>query len=172
MICHLIGLNHSYQYRGCRDVNWEAFDACLFSFCRSAAVLLIAEELSEESIEKWAFRGAQGSVAKAVASRLGIEHQFCDPSPLERKVLGIPSTDELKSRLGIGMAMTHEQAALLDSKEKEYWPMREQFWMTKLQEGKVERCAFILGSRHVDSFFVLLSSHGIGAYVEHQNWEP
>lgn len=172
MICHLIGLNHCYQYRGYRGVDWKAFDAYLFSLCRNAEVHQIAEELSEESVKRWAFRGAKGSVAKAVALRLGIGHRFCDPSPVDRKALGILSTDEIKIELDIGFAMTDQQTALLDSRAKEFWPVRELFWIEKLQDEPVERCVFILGAEHVDSFSALLSLRGIEVKIEHRNWKP
>src|SRR6266850_5284786 len=93
----LIGLNHGYQFRGCQEARWDAFEAYLLSYARTEGVDLIAEELSEEALRKWK---ATGSVARHVAGCLGIRHQFCDPDSSQREAIGIQSFGAIAAALG------------------------------------------------------------------------
>lgn len=165
MICHLIGVNHQYQLRGYRGVDSDAFGTYLSSICREVNIDLIAEELSEWAIRKWAFRGATGSVARDVAQRLGIKHLFCDADSDERKSLGILCRREIATKLGFPEFRSPEQERILDCEERKVWPIRERFWLRKLQQMKFTECAFVLGSIHVDTFGKLLNSEGIGVQV-------
>ncbi len=143
---HLIGLNHGYQLRGSSEMDWAAFDAYLFHFCRVEKTDLVAEEMSEEGLRLFRDEGATGSVPRDVAMRLGVRHLFCDPDSVERTRLGIPSG-------------------------KEGWAARERRWWQKLREVNFTRCAFVLGAQHVDRFATLLASEGIDARTESKNWE-
>jgi len=174
MRVHLIGTNHCYQLRGYKETNWKAFLKYLLAFCQNEAVDLIAEELNEWEIASWKDQGATGSVAREVASRLGIKHLFCDPDEADRERRGIQSRQELADSIGAGGHFrTAAQAATICRLIRERsWPIREDFWLEKLQQTDFSHCAFILGANHVVSFKKLLTSNGFDARVESGDWEP
>jgi len=173
MRVHLIGTDHRYQLCGHQGANWEAFKRYLSSFCQTEAIDLIAEELNEWEIERSKPQGATSSVARDVASRLGIKHLFCDPDEADRKRLGINSRKELANSIGVvGHFLTPEQSTRICQMIREQWPIREGFWLEKLQRTDFSHCAFILGANHVESFAKLLTSKGFDARVESQDWEP
>lgn len=147
MTVHLIGLNHGYQLHGYSEMDWAAFDAYLLGFCRAEKTDLVAEEMSEEGLRLFCDEGATGSVGKDVAMRLNVRHLFCDPDSEERICRGIPPG-------------------------KDGWPERERCWWQKLREVVFTRCAFVLGTQHVESFATLLASEGIDVRIESKNWEP
>lgn len=169
----LIGLNHGYQLVGCTSHDWPAFNQYLSEICQMKKNDLIAEELSEDAIKVHSNLGARGSVAKDVASQLGITHLFCDPNKRERKCLGIHWTrKEIAESMGFGNVLNPDQVAIVDKKERAEWVIREGFWLTKLQKMNSRHGVFILGTQHVASFEQLLRSDGFDARVEKEDWEP
>ncbi len=77
----LIGLNHGLQLEGYNS-EWDKFKSYLNDLCLVEKPDLIAEELNIEAINKYK---ASDSVARQVASSLGIDHLFCDPDSNQRK---------------------------------------------------------------------------------------
>jgi hypothetical protein len=119
----------------------------VFGFCQVEKTDLVAEEMSEEGLRLFRDEGATGSVARDVAGRLGVRHLFCDPDSEERAGLAVPSG-------------------------KEGWPQRERCWWQKLRAVDFTRCAFVLGTQHVEGFATLLASESIAVLIESKNWEP
>lgn len=149
MHCHLIGLNHAHQLEGYKQGEFDTFRRYLTSFCVNGKIDLIAEELNQETIALWK---AKGSVAKTVAKSLSIEHLFCDPELQDRRRLGIFSSLEISLNLGYRRALTHKQSAIFDAELRKGWPIREKCWLDQLGRVLFQRCAFILGAEHVDTF--------------------
>lgn len=169
MRCHLIGLNHAHQLEGYEHGAFEVFGQYLTKFCVNANIDLLAEELNQEAVTLWR---AKESVARTVATRLSINHLFCDPTLVDRRCLGILPPKEIASNLGYGRCRTSEQEAILTAEEKKTWSIREQFWLEQLGTVCFQECAFILGSSHVETFSALLTTKGIQVHVAHRLWVP
>lgn len=167
MVCHLIGLNHGHQLEGYEFGNWRAFDKYLSDLCISVGVDLIAEELNEEGIARWR---ANGSVARTVALRLSIKHLFCDPNQQDRERLGLLTERDAAAKLGYGRTWTSAQDATVTAEAQRTWPDRERFWLQRLRHVQFDRCAFILGAAHVDTFGALLSAAGYCVVVVNREW--
>ena len=96
---YIIGVNHEMQYWSGSDT---PFLASLRDWGSNLTLSLIAEELSQEAIDKQQklTRQRLASVAQQAASILGVEHRFCDPNTSERVDLKIPTTSEIRETLG------------------------------------------------------------------------
>ncbi|WPH22332.1 hypothetical protein [Variovorax paradoxus] len=165
----ILGVNHSHQMVGHPDGNSAALRSYLMREFQRGEYDAIAEEFSEEAIALW---GCSESTAKTVGNELGVPHHYCDPTSAEREALGVPTTAELKKRLGIGVAMNHEASARLSAEENRYWPLREAVWLTRLRKLRASRILFILGADHVLSFSALLTVQAVRFNCLNPNWEP
>jgi hypothetical protein len=146
MMLYLIGVDHSVQHDGrtsYQDPEFdrlrEAFPELLSQAARKTSAKIIAEENNTDVLKKFS---ATKSIASAVASEIGIEHLFCEPSIQERAQLGI--TD----------------IAYPSDIEK-----RENFWLEKLKKVKETPILFILGADHVGSFSKLANNSGFAVSV-------
>jgi len=143
-----------------------SFSRYLEDLCSIYCIDLIAEEMSLEAL------GQNHSTAALLAKKLGIPHQFCDPSPGERIALGIPSDGEIRSTLGLGRVLTVEQDAIVKNAEQAYWHLREAEWYRRVKSLLFSNCLFILGANHVPTFMELLSDAGECFQLLNQRWEP
>lgn len=169
MVVLLVGTNHAHQLSGYRDGAAETLNTYLKGIVDTEAIDLLAEELNEEAVKR--FR-ASDSTARLVALERKLAHIFCDPNTSERRALGIPTVEELLDKLGYGCNPSDEEKANLEIETRRYWPIRENFWLKKLSSCSSNRCLFVLGSNHVQSFSLLLSEHGIQNQVKVGRWEP
>jgi hypothetical protein len=168
-ICYLIGTNHAHQLEGDKNGDSVAFAAYLTAFCSDNRIDLMAEELNEQAITRWK---AQGSVVRSVASRLSICHLFCDPGREDRQRLGLLTDMEAAKKLGYELSWTQEQDAAVKAEARGTWPARERFWLDHLRQVPFNRCAFVLGAEHVQTFGSLLSSEGFTVHVAQSHWKP
>lgn len=166
-ICYLIGTNHAHQFEGQKDGNSVAFACFLCRFCSDNHIDLLAEELNEDAIVEWK---VSGSVARSVALKLSIPHLFCDINRADRHRLGVLTDQEIAQKLGFGSFWTRQQVAQIDAEVRKAWFIRENFWLGKLHQSSFNRCAFILGAKHVPTFEALLNSQGFTVHVAQTNW--
>ncbi|MEJ1164116.1 hypothetical protein V9K97_10465 [Variovorax sp. CCNWLW186] len=162
-------MNHSHQIVGQSAGDSTALHQYLERELQSGGYDAIAEELNEAAILRW---NCSESTARRVATSLGIRHRFCDPEPSERAILGIPSREELEQQFGLGKIINSAATRQLDAAQKNYWPIREAFWLARLQELGATRILFILGADHIQSFSAFLTREGISFICLEQNWEP
>jgi hypothetical protein len=167
---YLVGTNHSNQLLlDCTDGNDMCleFKNYLSNLCDTESIDLLAEELSTEALGKWK---AKGSVVEQLATERQITHIFCDPNSDQRRELGIPNYEELKSKLGYGRFLKPGQQTQVEVEERSYWPIREEFWLNRVFAITANKCLFVLGSSHVDSFSMLLSNRGFSIEIKNLNW--
>ncbi len=174
MKCLLIGVSHGYQYEGNKSVDIAAFNDLLKNEQALHNANLLAEELNNETIHNTIINGITGSVAEKISLKAGISHKFCDPTEKERKLLGIPTSREIKKKLGFDKlpCLTWQQAMEIEHEEKIYWEVREQFWLEKLIETSKDRAIFILGAKHVHRFKKLLEISEIKTQILYEHWMP
>ncbi len=165
----LIGVNHAHQYPGHKDGHSDLFVQFVAQQAVSLAVDLIAEEMSREALAK--ARVSLSSVEVAACS-IGVRHLLCDPDSDERKVLGIPSYEELREARGIRRYCVFEkEQKLLEEDERSYWPIREKEWLRRIAGTNHNRLLYVLGSNHVESFASLLQQAQYHVDVISPRWE-
>ena len=169
VICYLVGTNHAHQFESQSDGDSVAFAAYLSDLCSQHRIDHIAEELNDEAIAMWE---AKGSVAKSVATNFSISHRFCDPEYEDRRRLGILTDRETAKKLGFSPFWTRAQEHQVTAEVRKTWPTRERFWLDQLRLDTFERCAFVLGSEHVETFGQLLTREGFTVHVTHVDWKP
>src|SRR6266700_329129 len=138
---YLIGVNHLVQYDApsVKIVREErvAFRTHVLETIQKFNISLLAEEFSEEAKMKW---GVRESILEKLGKDKGIEHRFCEPTPIERKENGIEQSDGDK---------------------------REQFWLSRIEDCKNRNVLFVCGNEHVESFRKKLIT--VGFVVEHES---
>jgi hypothetical protein len=164
----LIGLNHCHQLLGYAKESGK-FKSFLKGLCLKECPDIIAEELNEDAIKQWK---ANDSVARKIAISLKVRHLFCDPDLKERKALDIKCFKEIAQELGYGPVLTREQTSKVENIEKIHWEKRERFWLCKLIEKQFDKCIFILGANHIDSFNTLLTVRGFRSTIIERDWQP
>jgi len=174
MCIYLIGVKHEYQYEdyGSGSIELHSF---LLHLANDKCVDLIGEELSEEAIllrREALGREAVGSVANNVASELRIKHKFCDPDSSQREQLGIKNRDKIVLELAIARPWTSDLWLEVEAAEREYWPIKEADWLDRILEEDFERCIFILGAEHVETFCRSLDREQVEYEIVAKNWHP
>lgn len=171
---YLIGTNHCTQYIYESDsLNFRYrvrdFAARLVSEASRLKIQVLAEELNEEAVANNRNRVIASNVQR-VALDLRIAHMFCDPASDQRKALGIPSTQEIKEQLGLGMFLDPEATSLLEQEERKYWPIREKYWLDRLNSKLEKRVLFVCGADHVERFEDLAAKQRNQVEVLVKNW--
>jgi hypothetical protein len=113
----------------------KAFRELLIKATEKHEPSLIAEEQNEEGLKS----NSLCSVAREVASEMGIQHRLCEQS-IEAKIIrglnGIPSVSSSDRREAMYKYFLRE------------WPIREEFWISQLRDDIHERVLFICGAGH------------------------
>lgn len=162
---HVFWVNHADQSVGHADGKSDLLARALVAICMAKKIDFIAEELSEDALE---IQGSSHSTCLEVARGARVEHLFCDPDREERQRIGIPTVEQLKTELKIGRAMsTHDEARLI-SKEREFWPRREAYWLAKIRSLQLTCGIFVCGRDHRESFQNLLRAECV--HCESVEW--
>ncbi|MBI3335067.1 MAG: hypothetical protein HY001_01035 [Candidatus Portnoybacteria bacterium] len=159
---YLIGIKHEFQHNGHGGINGhvrEKFISCLENEIKIHSVFLVAEEFSEEALQK---SDATISTLKHVADKLKINHFFCDPNTEERKIIGIPSREEIKNTLNI-KGPVYENSVddnRIEEEQRKYHQIRENFWLEKIKIYLKKPIIFLCGLDHLENFKLLLDNKG------------
>jgi hypothetical protein len=165
---HLLGLNHSAQARlpGIDlTESQKAFAGCLRRTIEEVRPILIAEEDSADAL---AVRG-KVSIGKEIAGKYGIEHMFCDPTEEQRRALGYRDGQSLELEIfmrdskGLSNEEIFCKARAIEIGR--YFPMREQFWLQRLNGFLDSGVVFVCGDLHIESFGNMLESKGVPCRV-------
>ena len=139
----------------------QAFVDCLRLTIEQVRPILIAEEDSEERL----IEQRRVSIAKEIADEKGIEHRFCDPTGEQRKAIGCVNGQELEREM-----LVHDDTNLSSEEtrikahaiaEGRNLPLRERFWLERLDGCRGHNAVFICGDAHIDSFGRLLKGNGV-----------
>lgn len=158
---YLIGVAHRVQARKGEATNTNAqgtFAAFLEEEIKDIKPVVIAEELCEETIT---LKG-EVSIAKEIAAKHGIEHRFCDPSHEERNKIGYKDLTSIE----ISLTMADVRGNWSEEIRKKaraieigcYFPVREQFWLERLNGYLENDAIFICGDLHIESFTKLIDA--------------
>lgn len=161
---YIIGLAHRAQARKPRaplTAPQETFAACLRHIIQKAQPAFVAEEDSEEALAN----RREVSIAREIAEENGIAHRFCDPNREQRRALGYKDGQMLEIEI-----FTQDDGGLSNDEIRlkaraieigRYFPVRENFWLERLN-GLLERDGiFICGDGHVDGLSRLLQTRNV-----------
>ena len=157
---YLLGIDHKFQFLPTLSMTEGGpfinpippahFERFLLECVEKLHPDLLAEEASQPEPNDHKM-----SVARLVADRCRISHQFCDPDRHERSAM--------YKRAGI----SEEQDSLLG------FPIREEFWLTRiLKNAEAQAVLFICGAFHIDSFSQKLQGASYVVKVIERDWSP
>lgn len=154
----LVGTKHSIQ----RGENPD-FGSYVKSLVAKYSPLAIAEELER----------CPSSVANAIAISCGLPHLIIEPTPTERKQLGILSSNKILFNISMELDGTDSLEA-----RKEYtirnensYRARERQWLKRLNDLNNWPVLVICGSAHFHPFVKLLKENSIEVVAENESWE-
>jgi hypothetical protein len=181
-VIHIIGVRHSLQVwttsirngesLDARREDLEAFESYLTATAEASQAGLLAEEMSEERIE--VLGPCATSVAKDVATRLQVEHLFCDPDSNQRRAIGLLVGEELRDQaLAVSQKTGREWTDVYAEEIRGQFSVREELWLQRLMEFHLDATSviFICGADHVDSFRNRLVARGISCDIISRDWQ-
>lgn len=161
----VLGTNHRFQWG---ELKADEFRCELNRLIEEHQIKLIADEIDNKP-----------SVVKHAADICNIEYIVIEPSPDEKKELGIKEESEI--HFGI-----HSQFELEDDCDFEYWPedakkeyyselessfrQRELEWLRRIEEVGVWPSLVVCGSSHFEEFSSMLELKGYEVIRTHNYW--
>jgi hypothetical protein len=162
---HIIGVDHRYaqaRSRGAKATETQqTFTRLLMQTILEVHPTFVSEEDSEEALAG----RQQISIAKELADAQGIEHRFCDPTSEQRRALRYKDGQTLEIEIimhddqGLSNEEIHLKARAIELGR--YFPIRERFWLGRLDGCRDHDVIFVCGDAHVESFTALLEREGI-----------
>lgn len=171
---YIIGVAHRVQCRQ-KDTadsgDQTKFRECLVETIDRVKPVIVAEEYSQYALRQLGSdNGAEyEAVAKNVAESLRVAHRFCDPEPEVREKMGYLEGTEIARQI-----FMHDTKNLSNDEINDlafaievarFWPLREDFWLSQLEDVKNQDLVFVCGEAHIDSFMELLSGSRIDSSV-------
>jgi hypothetical protein len=180
-VIHIIGTAHSLQVWTDAKRNGESLDArreaveAFESYLADVAGSWKADMIAEEASDEWVAAHGHGasSVAKDVATKLGIQHLFCDPDTGQRRAIGLKVGEELRAHgMTVSKETGREWADVHDAEIKKQFSTREAVWLERLEGcGPNSRSIiFVCGADHVDTFKAALDAKKLIAGIRCRDW--
>jgi hypothetical protein len=178
---HIIGTCHSLQVWTDAIRNGETLDARkesveeFESYLVEVARLLKADMIAEEASGEWVAARGHGaySVAKGVATEMGIQHLFCDPDTGQRRTIGLKVGEELRTHaMTVSKETGREWTEVHDAEVKKQFSTREAVWFERLEgcEPNNRSILFVCGADHVDTFKAALDAKQKLASIRCRCW--
>jgi hypothetical protein len=178
---HIIGTSHSLQIwtvakrngesTDARKEVMEAFESYLTDIARSLKADMIAEEASDEWVTTYG-HGAS-SMAMDVATKLGIQHLFCDPDTSQRRALGLKVGEELRTHaMAVSKEAGQDWTDVHDAEIKKQFSTRETVWLERMKscEHNNRSIIFVCGADHVETFKAMLDAKEMPASICCRDW--
>ena len=177
---YLIGVDHLVQYNGpVPEQIRNEFRSYIIEICRMHGVQAIAEEFSDEALQK--VYHAERETAHEAAEILKIGHRYCDPEEKELAEMGIPYyfdvMQEVKNKYSISGTFIVDDT-LREKVKKEaadiirsYWSIREEYWCKRIRDIIELPILFICGHEHVLRFRSLLITKGYQCTIIDPFWK-
>lgn len=170
---YLIGVEHRVQSISVGA--GETADHTKYRLCLEQAIhkyrpTVVAEEYSDDALRISAFvkGGTQEFFTRKIATARSVKHLLCDPDVKTKYSAGY------QERTGWGIQISQlrtrespsEQTLLAAALEVvRDFPIREAYWLQKLQDCLEEGVVFVCGDSHVDTFGGRLKDNGIPSQV-------
>jgi hypothetical protein len=160
---HILGVAHRAQSR---KPDSESTGAQTDFACELRAIIEGSHPsfIAEEDNEQFLAERAEISISKKIADEKLIEHRFCDPNTKERCAIGYKNF--MSIALDLWMVEPELSNDELTCKARaieiaNYFPLREQFWLNRLQGSRDVNAIFVCGDIHVESLSSLLNTEHI-----------
>ena len=168
----LVGTAHKFQLpsHGSCVEGIDKFRHAVRELCNRHNVLAISEEMSVGALQE---NGVSESVAQQICADFHLCHQFSDPTLEERWKLGIRQDNDIRASHFFDK-WTNEQieADVLARGSAASDPIREKYWLHRIQELDKWPALFICGANHFIAFKALLIDAGIEVIEGYRDWEP
>ena len=160
---HILGVAHRAQSRKPDSQPTEAqedFASAMRAIIEGSHPSFIAEEDNEQFLAE----RSELSISKQIADEKLIEHRFCDPNTKERFAIGYKNF--MAIALDLWMVEPELSNDELTCKARaieiaQHFPVREQFWLNRLQGCRDVDAIFACGDIHIESFSRLLNTEHI-----------
>ena len=154
---YIVATEHKYQgctlpHRRAKKTQLDQFKDFLKEQIRHLGVSLLAEEMSEDALEKFphpALRPKQSVPFQVARGLENIDHAYCDADAATQKEMGISENNTAE-----------------DNRK------RESYWLKRLEELNKFPCLFVVGEDHVNSFPALLNESGLQPIIVAREWRP
>ncbi len=143
----------------------KSFHSYIHTLCDLYKIRTIAEEMSLDVMKE---KGFSSSGVQQLCTENGLYHQYSDPSREDRKKLNILQEADISAK-GFINDWTPKQ---VDSEILVSYQIRENIWLSRINEFDVWPLLFICGANHFDSFSNLLSENRFEVVKADQDWEP
>jgi hypothetical protein len=160
-VIYLIGCDHDKTQsapRGIWDDNHNIFAAAVLNVIQNCNIVLIAEEEHPCYLKQKGLRSVAFDVLtnmNKIGMATNITHRFCDPSPTERKRLGIYEDLPHLSPGSYDSELLNLMPTATDAYKHEIghrWPIRENYWIKQLGCDLNNDVLFICGALHRMTF--------------------
>ncbi len=164
---YIIGVAHRAQSRKPNCDKTEAQQAltqCLRRAIEENHPVFVGEEHNEEFLA----RSGEVSIAKEVAEEYKVEFRFCDPNHQQRDAIGYRSLQSIWLQLSLeepGLSQDELDLKARSIEIARYFPIREQFWVKRLEGCRDANAVFVCGDVHIQGFEKLLRTEGISYTV-------
>lgn len=171
---YIVGVNHRVQGKQKETADTEdqvKFRKCLVEIIDKVKPAVAAEEYSQYALSQLGKdNGAEHeALAKDVAESVKVAHRFCDPEPEVRKKMGYLEGTAIARQIFMRDTKNLSNAEINDLafaiEVARFWPVRENFWLSQLDDVKHQDLVFVCDEAHIDSFIKLLGRSHIGARI-------
>lgn len=153
----LVGTSHSIQ----RDKSRSDFSDYIKGLIEKYNIGAIAEEIDDQS------------VVADLSTKLGVFYRNIEPTPEERKALGISSLNEIDCSIFMEFDDPNSQSAQTESKvrKEKVYARRESEWLARVKNINSFPILVICGANHFQSFGDLLKKNGFQVMDECKLWK-
>lgn len=153
---YIVGTDHLTQW-GDKSPKAAILASCLIKELNSSKIDFIGEEFSIESF----LPSDNLTISQKVAKQFNIKHSFCDPNDKIRGKFGYPTQVQLRDKFGFRSAfLDTEEYKARKEYEKDFWYIREKYWLDKINSISAKNIIFVCGYNHIDGFSKLLIKNG------------
>jgi len=169
---YILGINdHHYQAINPNNNPYErAFRNYILNHVRAKNIDHLAEEMNDECLQRE--NGAEESVCRKIANDLGKSHTMCEPNTLEKQQIGYVDKSWVEFVSEHETGCNKKINAAFTEFHKKQWPIRENFWLVKIQPHFGGNVLLVCGANHANRFSELLKSKGIKNRVICKRWKP
>lgn len=157
----LIGIDHRKQIITCDYA--KEITKMICNLIHEEEFDLLAEEWSTDCEAENGI-----TILKEIANNLNIKHINCEMSKKEQLKLPFDENDEeFQAYLVINQIPFKERKKQIKEEEiKQNFPVRENYWLNKINSITYNKCLFICGRDHLESFNKIIITNKIASLIK------
>lgn len=167
----LLGTNHPLQFGApdCQKEQVSAYREYLIGLCRSEGIKLIAEEASQDALQKFSVDETVGAI---VARDAALAYRMVDLSSDERIPLGISDSQLSSATFMLKNKTQFNLRQLRDRLNKISDQVREGTWVARTLLESTWPALLIVGANHFRGVEKLIRSLRQEVVIAHADYEP